>query len=136
MESLYKNDSINIYLINNKLNIHFLEEAMTEEIFENIKKYITLFLNICNKKNTQFYFVYNFTKISIKNYTNILSYAKTGGDFLNSIKNILDKHLIGTIIITENSIAESLFNLVLTFYTPVKPIKFFKSNEIIDYNFN
>ena len=54
MESLYKNDSINIYLVNNKLNIHFLEEAMTEEIFENIKKYITLFLNICKKKILNF----------------------------------------------------------------------------------
>lgn len=136
MESLYKNDSINIYLINNKLNIHFLEEAMTEEIFENIKKYVTLFLNICSKKNTQFYFVYDFTKLSIKNYANILSYGKSGGNFLNSVKNIIEKHLIGTIIITENSIAESLFNLVLTFYNPVKPIKFYKSNEIIDYNFN
>lgn len=136
MESLYKTNSISIFLINNKLNIHFLEEAMTEDVFENVKKYITLFLNICKKKNTQFYFVYDFTRLSVKNYANILSYGKSGGDFLNSVKNIIEEHLIGTIIITENSIAESLFNLVLTFYNPVKPIKFYKSNEIIDYNFN
>lgn len=132
---LYYENIIKIQLEDNKLYVIFLGESLNDKIFLKMLEKMELFFNICQKKNTKFYGIYDFSKYKTINFPSLYSYIKKGILFLNKHRDFFKTNLYGTIFLTESTMARNISELVLNQYTPIRPYKFLTTKEEILFDF-
>lgn len=125
-----------LYVENDILHINFLNE-FTDDAFKILSTKVITFIELCEEKNKNFYLILsflNYTPDITRGIRNCLHYGKLFVKVLDTQKNILEKHLNGTLIITKLLISY-IWPLITTFYKPIKPIKFIETYEEIDFSF-
>lgn len=135
IDLLYYKDIIKIHLEDNKLYVTFLGESLNDKIFLKMLEKMELFFNICKKKNTKFYGIYNFSQYKTINFPSLYNYIKKGILFLDKHREFFKTNLYGTIFLTESTMAKNVSELVLSQYTPVRPYKFLTTKQELVFDF-
>ena len=110
-----------------KLNI-----IPNEEDFNKIVKVLTSYMTAIEKSKKPFYqimLIDNATLTSIYNYTTVISWIC---NFFMEQHPILEKYLLCTVIIIDNTFIKNAINLVLKTYTSVRPVHFITDLDELD----
>lgn len=131
------NDTISkMYVENNTLYI-ICYNLFNDDNFKTLSTKVISFLELCKEKNKNFNLIISFLEYNADTTSgvrNCLHYGKLFVKVLESHKSILEKHLIGTLVITKILISY-IWPLITVFYKPIKPVKFIESYEEIDFSF-
>ena len=135
---IYENEYFIFYLSGeNKTNVHLdskqkeiqekydSDEVMShQEKLKKVRELLDYFYNFwklieksCDKKMYTMYFNINLVMINIP-----VEYFIKIKNTLDSLKNVITSNLKESYFKVENKLAKYFFDLILTFYTPIKPI--------------
>lgn len=124
-------NKIYIHFFNNILHIELFEETLTEGDNTIMHKVLDNFYNNCKKKNLSFYLLYNFSQLSITSSTNLIYNTSVYQDHFNEHIHFLRSNLKCLYIIIESYILRETLDTVLNLYKPeIKPIVIQNINEI------
>jgi len=126
---------LHIFLEDNILTIKLLGGCFTEDIMQKLYSIVEIFYEICKKKNKKFYTIYDFVNCKFTNIPNYLYYVNDIVTFLKKHSQFYNTHLHSTLLITEMELTKNLCNLVLSQYTPIRPLKFITNNEPREFDF-
>tara|TARA_Y100001958_G_C21213079_1_gene538653 strand:- start:955 stop:1380 length:426 start_codon:yes stop_codon:yes gene_type:complete len=121
-----------LLLIENKIYIHFLNNILHIELFEDsltegdntiMHKVLDNFYENSKKKNLSFYLLYNFSQLSITSSTNLIYNVSVYQDHFNKHIQFFRSNLKSLYIIIENYILRESLDTVLDLYKPeIKPL--------------
>ena len=121
-----------LLLIENKIYIHFLNNILHIELFEDsltegdntiMHKVLDNFYDNCKKKNLSFYLLYNFSQLSITSSTNLIYNVHIYQNHFNEHIQFFRSNLKCLYIIIENYILRESLDTVLDLYKPeIKPL--------------
>lgn len=121
-----------LFLLENKVNIHFTNEILTIELYEDnltdddttkMNNILDIFYSNCKKNNIFFYILYDFTHISIYATTFLVYNTSLYCDHFNKHISIFCSQLKCFYIIIQNSNLRDLLTSILDTYQPkIKPI--------------
>lgn len=129
MTTLLNNEYISIILKNNIINITVKNEMPNEENLNIITNTMDTFYNLCKEKNTKFFHVFNFKNISLLTLPDFISNKYLVKDFFMKNYKLFQTNLYCTALIIDNFIVRNTIKLLLSIYTPNKPIAFFSTEE-------
>ena len=129
-----------LFLIENKIYIHFSNNILHIELFEDslrdcdntkMHKVLDNFYNNCKKKNISFYLLYNFSQLSITSSTNLIYNISIYQEHFNKHIHFLRSNIKCLYIIIENYTLRETFDTILNLYKPeLKPIIIQNISEI------
>ena len=116
-----------LLLIENKIYIHFLNNILHIELFEDsltegdntiMHKVLDNFYENSKKKNLSFYLLYNFSQLSITSSTNLIYNASIYQDHFDKHITFLRTNLKYLYIIIQNYTLRESLNNILDLYKP------------------
>ena len=116
-------NKIYIHFLNNILHIELFEDSLTESDNTIMHKVLDNFYNNCKKKNLSFYLLYNFSQLSITSSTDLIYNVSLYQDHFNKHIQFFRSNLKSLYIIIENYILRESLDTVLDLYKPeIKPL--------------
>ena len=132
---LIDNNNIKLSLIENKLYLVLLNENFNNRNYLELLQKLELFFNNSKNNNSKFYLIVDISKVSMLKINNVFDYIYKFTIFFKKHDPFLQYYLFGTIIIMSSEINMTIFEYLLKFYKPVRPYKFCKNYNDINYDF-
>lgn len=116
-------NKIYIHFLNNILHIELFEESLTEGDNTIMHKVLDNFYKNCKKKNISFYLLYNFSQLSINSSTNLIYNSSIYQNHFDEHIQFFRSNLKSLYIVVENYVLRESLDTILDLYNPeIQPV--------------